>query len=614
MIYNDNGYKMRIQRLKLIDVHSLRFKILVLIALILLVIMLTGRLVLEPVMKKQGLESLAREQMNLALGLAENLDLMYHQGEVSLTGMAAILEPFDPAADSAAMNERLTTWNHISPQFNYCFIVDTEGRWLSYPDRPGLVGQFIPGENIGWVRKTLAENRTLYTGVHKARTGALVSGFATPLHDSQGEVTALLRGVILLSGENTAGGIVRSLPVQGGGEAFVVDDKGWLLAHPALDLVYSDYQIYDWSALPPVKKVLAGESGMVTYNREGKTWLATYTPVLKTGWGVVVQRPAEHLSRQIRSHYNFMAVVSLTAFLLIFVLVNLALHFSMNPLFVLSKAIKNNQLDGLDFKNRKDEIGTVSHELLSLYNHLLDRNRELELARQRAEESDRLKSSFLANISHEIRTPLNGIMGFVDLLKDPRLDKTDKDEYLGIILSSGERLLGIINDLINISRIDSGEKTLNPVPVNAATLIREVHAFFHPEAQRRGLALETDIQEEKMIPWIKTDQEKLRQILINLTKNALKFTPQGRVTLGCRPAETGVLFFVRDTGIGIKPGEQEHIFERFRQGSNTGNDIFDGAGLGLAISRGYAEWLGGQLTLVSQEGEGSLFELHIPAG
>jgi len=238
---------------------------------------------------------------------------------------------------------------------------------------------------------------------------------------------------------------------------------------------------------------------------------------------------------------------------------------------------------------------------------------ELILAKEKAEESDRLKSAFLANISHEIRTPMNGILGFAELLKEPTLDPEVQREYLDIIEKSGQRMLNIINDLIDISKIEAGQMTLRIKRTNVNKLLHDLHLFFLPEVNNKNLDFDfcCDLPEEECV--IDTDPTKLNQILTNLIKNAIKFTEKGSIKFGCKKAGGKLDFYVTDTGLGIPPDQNELIFERFRQSTiNNLSRQFEGAGLGLAISKAYVEMLGGSIGIISEVGTGSTFYFDLP--
>lgn len=239
-------------------------------------------------------------------------------------------------------------------------------------------------------------------------------------------------------------------------------------------------------------------------------------------------------------------------------------------------------------------------------------NQELIVAKKKAEESDRLKSAFLANVSHEIRTPMNGIMGFTELLKEPMLSKKDQHEFVCIIEESGKRLLSIINDIVDISKIESGQMDVSISETNVNELIKYIYTFFKPEVDSKKIQLsfKNSLPENKAI--IKTDREKIYTIFINLVKNSIKYCNEGSIKMGYKKKGKYLEFFVKDTGVGIKREHMKVIFERFRQGSEFYTRDYEGVGLGLSISKAYVLLLGGKIWVESEVGKGSIFYFTIP--
>ncbi len=239
---------------------------------------------------------------------------------------------------------------------------------------------------------------------------------------------------------------------------------------------------------------------------------------------------------------------------------------------------------------------------------------ELELlkAKEKAEESDRLKSAFLANMSHEIRTPMNGILGFAEVLKEPGLTSDQQHEYLEIIERSGIRMLSIINDIVDISKIESGQMTVKITETNINDQIDFVHSFFKQEVELKGIRLSVIKSLSSAEAIIHTDREKLYSILTNLVKNAIKYSNEGSIEFGYSLKHAQLEFFVKDTGIGIRRDRQEAIFERFIQAEIVDKLARQGAGLGLAITKAYIEMLGGEIWVESEEGQGSTFYFTLP--
>lgn len=243
-------------------------------------------------------------------------------------------------------------------------------------------------------------------------------------------------------------------------------------------------------------------------------------------------------------------------------------------------------------------------------------NDELQKAKAKAEESDRLKSAFLANMSHEIRTPMNGILGFTELLREPNLTEDERLQFITIIEKSGERMLGIINDIINISKIEAGQMEIALSETNVNEQIEYIYSFFRPEAEKKRIQLYFRNNLPSSEATINTDREKLYAILINLVKNAIKFTSGGSIEFGYNLISTSgqaeLEFYVKDTGMGIPPDKLGLIFERFRQGIEDLSRNHEGSGLGLSISKAFIEMLGGKIWVESEEGKGSSFYFTIP--
>jgi PAS domain S-box-containing protein len=239
---------------------------------------------------------------------------------------------------------------------------------------------------------------------------------------------------------------------------------------------------------------------------------------------------------------------------------------------------------------------------------------ELELlkAKEHAEESDHLKSAFLANMSHEIRTPMNGVLGFAELLKEPKLSGEEQEKYISVIQRSGTRLLHIINDIIDISKIEAGQMGANISVTNVNEKIEDIYNFFRQKANQKGIHFSCKSPLPSIQSIIKTDNEKLYAILTNLVNNAIKFTHSGSIEFGYTKKDEFLEFFVKDTGIGVSSAQKKIIFERFRQGGKQLTRTFEGTGLGLSISKAYVKMLGGKIWVDSEEGQGSAFYFTIP--
>jgi signal transduction histidine kinase/CheY-like chemotaxis protein len=246
-----------------------------------------------------------------------------------------------------------------------------------------------------------------------------------------------------------------------------------------------------------------------------------------------------------------------------------------------------------------------------------ERTLELKAAKEKAEESDKLKTAFLTNMSHEIRTPMNAIVGFSYLLTDPESTDDIKTEYTKIIRSNGEVLMNLINDILDISMIESGQLKTKPKPVAVPDLLNDLKLFYEKEKEKfRKQHLEMiqdyDKDTEKLV--ITTDKIRFHQIMTNLLSNAIKFTEKGSIIYGYRVSDSDeVLFFVKDTGEGIPPDKHQLIFERFSKFGNINETkLYSGTGLGLAICSELVNLLGGKIWLDSYPGKGSTFYFTLP--
>ena len=237
---------------------------------------------------------------------------------------------------------------------------------------------------------------------------------------------------------------------------------------------------------------------------------------------------------------------------------------------------------------------------------------DLVRAKEKAEESDRLKTAFLANISHEIRTPMNGILGFLELLKNPTLGDEEKNNFIEVVNKSGDRLLRTINDIIEISKIESGQVRADYSSVDIRDVMEYYLKFFEPSAKEKQLGLKIGRQIPSHKSLIRTDRSKIDAALSNLISNAIKFTSSGYVEFGNFMDEGTLVFYVKDTGIGIPPDQMNAVFDRFIQADLNMTKPYQGTGLGLSIIRGYIHLLNGEIWVESEEGKGSIFYFSIP--
>lgn len=264
-------------------------------------------------------------------------------------------------------------------------------------------------------------------------------------------------------------------------------------------------------------------------------------------------------------------------------------------------------------RTKRNEKGVATRLSGTILDITAEKNREarLEEALKEAESASNLKSSFLANMSHEIRTPLGAILGFADVLSDPQLPWEEHTRYLQIIQRNGETLSQLLNDILDLSKVESGHLDIEKINFPLKSAVSEVTSLLEVQAKERNLSLTVEYSEDVQTS-VTSDPIRLKQILMNLIGNALKFTNQGSVSIRVRPQNSQLVFEIEDTGVGIEVEKQRKLFKPFSQADSSITRIFGGTGLGLVLSKKLAELLGGTIELKRSEvGKGSLFVLSI---
>ncbi len=363
---------------------------------------------------------------------------------------------------------------------------------------------------------------------------------------------------------------------------------------------------------------------------------------------IKVRMPIKHGNQTIgilELHYNLRPALSNLAFefLILLIIGSLAVGISVfiairkhrdliRPIHALTQAADKVSKTGnyavrVTQQAEKDEVGM----LINVFNGMLDkiqnvhdeldsrvkeRTEQLNEALEQAMAANQAKSQFLANMSHEIRTPMTAILGFSDILQEPDLSRDDQFKYLQTIERNGKHLLAIINDILDISKIEAQQMQVENIPTNLLEILHDVQSLMQVKATEKSLKLNFNIQ-APFPQTIHTDPIRVRQVLVNLISNAIKFTEKGHITVTAQLTvptnlkKSLISFDVRDTGIGMSPRQVDHIFKPFTQADETTTRRFGGTGLGLTISQKLANILGGDLTVSSEEGYGSCFTFTI---
>lgn len=266
-----------------------------------------------------------------------------------------------------------------------------------------------------------------------------------------------------------------------------------------------------------------------------------------------------------------------------------------------------------ELKKRQLEISTKNKELEIHHNHLEQlvkkRTKDLEMALVKIAESDKLKSSFLANMSHEIRTPMNAIVGFATLLKDRELTEEEKREYVDVINRNCDSLLVLINDILDISKIEANQIDIRKIPFNVHSILNEIYQYFKMYVVG-NVELKMELAMNELI--LENDPIRLKQIISNLLTNAIKYTDKGSIIFGYEIIPKFIKFYVKDSGVGIEKSEFKNIFDRFHKIENSKTRLYRGTGLGLTISKSLVELMGGSIWVESEKDKGSAFYFTLP--
>ncbi len=492
-----------------------------------------------------------------------------------------------------------------------------------------------------------------------------------PVYGKDGKLLGVIAVDYVLS---QISAFLRSLSIGRTGWACIVDPEGFIVATSLDEPTYveEDGKVRrltledSWDArlrAQAAGQKYTGDDSDFSFTTKAGRVMAVSTSLkdeFGLGWRLVVAVPVRDFTGPVERAFWYMAALCLAAVLLTVLASFSTAKWIVRPLERIrasAGALAKGRFRARIPENRKDELGDLSRVFNDMAGQLREsfaalearsdiivrQNRELEIkvaertaelthaneelktAMERAEGASQAKSEFLANISHEIRTPMNGVLGMAELLLNSPLNR-EQEEYLTTLKTSAAALLGLLNDILDLSKIEARGVELRSAPFSPGGLLEASSAMFAPLAEARGIGLKVEL-DPALPPLLAGDEDKLRQILVNLVSNALKFTEQGEVVLSARlseaPAVSGpvgsesdgsepgglvrVTFSVKDTGIGIAPGDLARVFEMFTQVDGALTRRRGGSGLGLSIAGRLAEAMGGRLEVESVPAEGSEF-------
>jgi signal transduction histidine kinase/CheY-like chemotaxis protein len=509
---------------------------------------------------------------------------------------------------------KANTWLSI------CSLFDSTGNMsASGSIRPSFVGGSVGDRE--WFQQAVA-TRKPYLGLPTLSRGTKrpVVPYAIPILDRKGKVLGVLLGGISISALSDAIGKVQSGP---GVRVSIADRRqgGMILAHPDPDRILKAVSGRNEAG---VRMSHRERGAMETTDTEGHAVLAAFAPVPNLPWGVLILQPSQTAFAPVRTSLNR---TQLWTSILLLVTASVAGWLAQRvtrPLVHLREvatALAKGRRSAPINPTRQDEVGDLGRAFDHMAAALAERTAQLEAANEdlgeqnrRIQQADRLKSEFLANMSHELRTPLNAIIGFAEIMHDGKVGPVSSQhkEYLGDVLTSARHLLQLINDILDLSKVEAGKMEFRPARINLAVVVQEARAIVRTMAAKKRINLRSEI--DPSLCEIEADPKSLKQILYNYLSNALKFTLEGGVvTVRARPEDVDHFRIeVEDSGIGIKAEDRQRLFVEFQQLDASAGKKYSGTGLGLALTKKIVEAQGGRVGVNSTPGTGSAFYAVLP--
>jgi len=421
------------------------------------------------------------------------------------------------------------------------------------------------------------------------------------------------------------GEVIGTVRLGKSGYVFLVDEKGRVLAHPEAKFV-TGTQLTDFKNYPPVKAVLEGQRDLFTFTDAQQTTWLSYGIRLENQWSVIALQQEKEVLQQERSFWIIAALVALAAVIIVSVLIGWLATQLLKPITeltaateVLSKGEWHHQVQ----VKYQDELGTLTNtfnqmakQLRISFAILEAKNEEAQKAREEAEQANKAKSVFVANMTHELRTPLNAIIGYSEMLQEEAEDRGQEELLpdLKKIAAAGQHLLALINDVLDFSKVEAGRMELHLENFDINEVVDEVIDTIRPLVEKNENRLELACQAQ--LGNMYADVTKVRQCLFNLLSNASKFTEQGSLSLTVqrylKEQQGWISFQVSDTGIGMTQEQISKLFQAFMQADSSTTRKYGGTGLGLVITKQFCQMMGGEINVQSEFGKGSTFIMHLP--
>ena len=596
-------------------------------------------------------EELMRHFWNQSQSFGQNVPLFIYFGN-TLGGYAGA-----GLLDGSRTDLEITFTPDFKPGGIYSYVADDSGYATdrAYYEEGALLVEFFDTRQRPWYQEALATKTPIWTEVYVYAEGILGTTASQPLYDRNEAFIGVVSVDLTLE---RISNFLRQVEVGKTGEVFIIERDGFLVGSSTDELPYipavegeeaeklpaseSTIPLIQQSALS-IQEQFSGfetlqEESQIEFAIAGRRQFASISPFQDEyglDWLIVVVVPEADFMEQIDANTRNTILLCFIALVAAALLGIYTSRWVTGPVLRLARSAEALSREDLDREvsggtiTELDTLATAFNRMAvklkasfeTLETRVRERTAELAVAKEKAEVANQAKSAFVANMSHELRSPLNAILGFTQIMTRSQTLSQEHQDNVSIIHRSGEHLLTLINNVLDLSKIEAGRITLNPKNFDLHRLAIDIEDMLHLKAEAKNLQLSVE-QIGEVPQYIRTDEVKLRQVLINLINNGIKFTDEGGIsvrissTLNSATAaeeETATIKFeVEDTGAGIAEAEQDRLFEAFSQ-TETGKQAQEGTGLGLPISRQFVQLMGGDIDVISEVSKGTTFSFTIHA-